>query len=98
MEEMLKIWTYKSKRIAGEVGVIVQLNGERIYYKLSSESLFCIINRRRSNRKRRKLKIGWIRTFISFTYFPSDLCKPRHYLEIDQIYFHEIFRLLERLR
>ena len=94
MEEMLKIWTYKSKRIAGEVGVIVQLNGERIYYKLSSESLFCIINRR-SNRK---LKIGWIRTFISFTYFPSDLCKPRHYLEVDQIYFHEIFRLLERLR
>ena len=93
---MLKIWTYKSKRNAGEVGVVVQLNGERIYYKLSSKSLFCIINR--SNRKRRKLKISWISTFISFTYFPSDLCKPRHYLEADQIYFHEIFRLLKKLR
>ena len=33
-----------------------------------------------------------------FTYFPSDLCKPRHYLEVDQIYVHEIFRLLEKLR
>ena len=92
---MIKLWTYKSKRNTKEVGVVVQFNGERIYYKLSSEYLFCI-NRR--NRKRRKLKIGWISTFISFTYFPSDLCKPRHYLEVDQIYFHEIFRLLERLR
>ena len=92
---MIKIWTYKSKRNARDVGIIVQFNGERIYYKLSSEYL---INRR-SNRKRRKLKIGWINsTFISFTYFPNDFCKPRHYLEVDQIYIHEILRLLERLR
>lgn len=93
----MKLWTYKSRRNAREVGIIVQFNGERIYYKLSSEYLSCNINRR-SNRKRRKLKIGWVSTFSSFTYFPSDFCKPRHYLEVDQIYVHEIFRLLEKLR
>jgi len=93
---MIKLWTYKSKRNTKEVGVVVQLNGERIYYKIPSEYLSYI--NRRSNRKRRKLKIGWVSTFSSFTYFPSDLCKPRHYLEVDQIYVHEIFRLLEKLR
>jgi hypothetical protein len=92
----MKLWTYKSKRNAREIGVIVQLNGERKYYKLSSEYLSYIINRR--SRKKRRLKIGWISTCISFTYFPSDLCKPRHYLEGNQIYVHEIFRLLEKLR
>jgi hypothetical protein len=26
------------------------------------------------------------------------LCKPRHYLEADTIYIHEIFRLLKKLK
>ena len=93
---MIKLWTYKSRRNAREVGIIVQFNGEKMYYKLSSGYLHLCstIN----NRKRRKLKKGWISPLVSFTYFPSNLCKPRHYLEVDQIYFHEIFKLLERLR
>ena len=91
----MKIWTYKSTRNAREVGVVVQFNRERrIYYKIPSEFF---INRG-SNRKRRKLKMDWVSTFGFFTYFPSDLCKPRHYLEVDQIYIHEIFRLLKKLR
>ena len=94
----MKIWTYKSTRNAREVGVVVQFDRERrIYYKIPSEYLSCNINRR-SNRKRRKLKMDWVSTFGFFTYFPSDLCKPRHYLEVDQIYIHEIFRLLKKLR
>jgi hypothetical protein len=91
----MKIWTYKSTRNAKEVGVVVQLN--RVYYKIPSEYLFCNINGR-SNRKRRKLKISWVSTFSFFTCFPSYLCKPRHYLEADKIYIHEIFRLLKKLR
>ena len=92
---MIKLWTYKSTRNAREVGVVVQPNREKmIYYKIPSEY---IINRK-SNRKRRKLKMNWVSTFGFFTYFPSDLCKPRHYLEVDKIYIHEIFRLLKKLR
>lgn len=92
----MKLWTYKSTRNAREVGVVVQPN-RNMYYKIPSEYLSCNINRR-SNRKRRKLKMDWVSTFSFFTYFPSDLCKPRHYLEVDQIYIHEIFRLLKKLR
>lgn len=89
----MKLWTYKSTRNSREVGVVVQPN-RNMYYKIPSEYF---INRR-SNRKRRKLKMDWVNTFSFFTYFPSDLCKPRHYLEVDQIYIHEIFRLLKKLR
>ena len=87
----MKLWTYKGKRNFGEVGVVVQISKD--YYKISSNYLF--FNKRH---KKKKLNKNWISSFSSFTYFPSDLCKPRHYLEVDQIYIHEIFRLLKRLR
>ena len=90
---MIKIWTYKSKRSFKEIGIVVKI--ELIYFKIPSRYIEPGKGR---NRKRKKLKENWIKTFNSFTYFPSDLCKPRHYLEVDQIYVHEIFRLLERLR
>jgi len=88
---MIKLWTYKSKRNFGEVGVVVQISKD--YYKISSGYLFFA-----KRHKKKKLKRDWISLFCSFTYFPSDLCKPRHYLEADQIYIHEILRLLKKLR
>ena len=93
----MKLWTYKSTLNAREVGVVVQPN-RNMYYRIPSEYLSCNINKR-SNRKRRKLKMDWVSsTFGFFTYFPSAFCKPRHYLEVDQIYIHEIFRLLKKLK
>jgi hypothetical protein len=91
---VIKIWTYKGTRGPKETGIVVK---EGIYYYK-----FCcsyLRYRLSSKNKRRKLKVDIIKTESSiFTYFPSDLCKPRHYLEVDQIYTYEIFRLLEKLR
>ena len=88
----MKIWTYKSRRDFGEVGVVVKIS--RDYYMISSNYLF---NNNKKGHKKKKLKRNWISLFCSFPYFPSNLCKPRHYLEVDQIYIHEIFRLLKKL-
>ena len=94
MEEMLKIWTYKGTRGPKEIGIVVK-EGE-FYYKFCYSYLRYLLI---SKNKRRKLKVETIKTESSiFTYFPSDFCKPRHYIEVDQIYFHEIFRLLGRLK
>jgi hypothetical protein len=91
---MIKLWTYKGTRGPKEIGIVVKEGG--FYYKFC---YFYLRYRLPIKNKRRKLKVEIIKIESSiFTYFPSDFCKPRHYLEADQIYFHEIFRLLERLR
>ena len=92
---MIKLWTYKGTRGPKETGIVVKEG--RFYYK------FCYLYLRlrfsSSKNKRRKLKVEVIKTDSSiFTHFPSDLCKPRHYLEVDTIYVHEIFRLLGKLK
>ena len=91
----MKVWTYKGTRGPKEIGIVVKEG--KFYYKFCYQYLRLRFSS--SKNKRRKLKVEIIKTESSiFTYFPSDICKPRHYLEADQIYFHEIFRLLERLR
>lgn len=92
---MIKLWTYKGTRGPKEIGIVVKEG--KYYYKFCYSYLRLLFSS--SKNKRRKLKAEIIKTSSSiFTYFPSDLCKPRHYLEVDTIYVHEIFRLLERLR
>lgn len=92
---MIKVWTYKGTRGPKETGIVVK-EGE-FYYKFYSSYLRYKFPS--SKNKRRKLKVETIKTKCSiFNYFPSELCKPRHYLVVDKIYFYEIFRLLERLR
>ena len=89
----MKLWTYKGTRGPKEIGIVVK---EGIYYY---KFCYSYLLYRLPKNKRRKLKVEIIKTESStFTYFPSDLCKPRHYLEVDQIYIHEIFRLLKKLR
>ena len=90
----MKVWTYKGTRGPKETGIVVK-EGE-FYYKLSYSYLQYLLP---SKNKRQKLKLEIIKTeFSIFNCFPSALCKPRHYLEADQIYVHEIFRLLKKLR
>ena len=91
---MIKLWTYKGTRGPKEIGIVVK---EGIFYYKFCYSY--LRYRLPSKNKRRKLKVETIKTMYSiFNHFLSDLCKPRHYLEVDQIYIHEIFRLLEKLR
>ena len=92
---MIKLWTYKGTRGPKEIGIVVKEG--KFYYKFYYSYLRYRLSS--SKNKRRKLRVENIKTESSiFNYFPSDLCKPRHYLEVDQIYVHEIFRLLEKLR
>ena len=91
----MKIWTYKGTREPKDIGIVVK-EGE-YYYKFCYSYLQYLFPSNKN--KRRKLKIEIIKTSPSIFYcFPSYLCKPRHYLEMDTIYVHEIFRLLKRLR
>ena len=86
----MKVWTYKGTRGPKETGIVVKEG--KLYYKFYSSYL-----QYQFKNKRRKLKVETIKTKSSiFNYFPSELCKPRHYLEVDQIYIHEIFRLLKK--
>jgi hypothetical protein len=88
----MKIWTYKGTRGPKETGIVVKEG--KYYYKFYYEYLRI---RLRNKNKRQKLKVEIIKTESSiFTCFPSDLCKPRQYLEVDTIYVHEIFRLLKK--
>jgi hypothetical protein len=91
---MIKLWTYKGTRGPKEIGIVVKEG--KFYYKFCYQYLryqLLIKN------KRQKLKVETIKIKSSiFTYFPSYLCKPRHYLEVDKIYIHEIFRLLKKLK
>ena len=95
---MIKLWTYKGKGYT-DIGIVVSKEGSGVYYKFYYRYLLSLFS---SNKKRRKLT--WKRfedistQSAAFTYFPSELCKPRHYLEVDTIYVHEIFRLLRKLR
>ena len=91
---MIKVWTYKGTRGPKETGIVVK-EGE-FYYKFCYSYLRYRLPRKN---KRQKLKVEIIKTKSSiYPCFPSDLCKPRHYLEVDQIYIHEIFRLLGKLK
>lgn len=93
---MIKVWTYKGTRGPKETGIVVKEG--KFYYKFYSHYLRYRFSSSK-NKKRRKLKVETIKTKSSiFNYFPSELCKPRHYLEVDKIYIHEIFRLLNKLR
>ena len=92
---MIKLWTYKGTRGPKEIGIVVKEG--KFYYKFCYSYLRYRLSS--SKNKRHKLKVENIKTESSiFNYFPSDLSKPRHYLEVDQIYIHEIFRLLKKLR
>ena len=91
----MKVWTYKGTREPKEIGIVIKEG--KCYYKFCYSYLRYQFSS--SKNKRRKLKVGNIKTeFSIFHCFPSTLCKPRHYLEVDQIYIHEIFRLLKKLR
>ena len=91
----MKVWTYKGTRGPKETGIVVKEG--KFYYKFCYSYLRYLFSS--SKNKRRKLKVEVIKTESNiFNYFPYDLCKPRHYLEEDQIYIHEIFRLLKKLR
>ena len=91
----MKIWTYKGTRGPKEIGIVVKEG--KYYYEFCYSYLRYRFSS--SKNKRRKLRVENIKIKSSiFSYFPSNLCKPRHYLEVDQIYIHEIFRLLKKLR
>ena len=89
----MKIWTYKGTRALKETGIVVKEG--KFYYKFCYQYLRYRFSSRKN--KRQKLRVEIIKTKSSiFNYFPSELCKPRYYLEVDTIYVHEIFRLLKR--
>ena len=89
----MKIWTYKGTRGPKEIGIVVKEG--KFYYKFCYQYL--LLRFSSSKNKRRKLKVEIIKTKSSiFHCFPSAACKPRHYLEVDTIYVHEIFRLLRK--
>ena len=92
----MKIWTYKGTRGLKETGIVVKEG--KYYYKLCYLDLRYLFSSSKSKNKRRKLKVENIKIDESFRFycFPSALCKPRYYLEVDTIYIHEIFKLLEK--
>jgi hypothetical protein len=91
----MKVWTYKGTRGPKEIGIVVKEG--KYYYKFCYSYLRYRFSSIKN--KRQKLKVEIIKTESSiFNYFPSELCKPRHYLEADTIYIHEIFRLLKKLK
>ncbi len=91
----MKIWTYKGTRGPKETGIVVKEG--KYYYKFCYSYLRYLFSSSKNKNKRRKLKVETIKTKSSiFNYFPSAICKPRYYLEVDTIYVHEIFKLLKR--
>jgi hypothetical protein len=94
---VIKLWTYKGKGSTGDIGIVVSKEGSEVYYKFYYRYLLSLFP---SNKKRRKLtwkRFEDISTQPStFTYFPSDFCKPRYFQRTEIIYLHEIFRLLRK--
>lgn len=93
---MIKLWTYKGTRGPKEIGIVIKEG--KFYYKFCYSYLRYRLPYGKNKRQKLKVEIIIKTESSRFNYFPSALCKPRHYLEVDQIYIHEIFRLLERLR
>lgn len=95
----MKVWTYRGKRTK-EVGIVIQA-GDRKYYKIPS---YCLENIFKSSNKKKRLTIerlkltGFISKYNIRYCFPADLCKPKHFLQSDIIYWNEVRGLLKKLK